>query len=131
MAVVSFYGETFSENEHKLSSCPFCGGKAHFRYKTKLRVNEDIPPAIRTAPDFGWGEHDYVENVYDRRYGIQVWCGRCKTKTPYVWGDWHIPTQDEIDEGKHGTELFNLSEELEALNKCIGLWNRRAGAWAS
>jgi hypothetical protein len=117
----------------ELLPCPFCGGMAHVRRKIAYRRTGrratvfDFQPGM---PEFGTYDRE-VENevdVLDWRFGFQVWCGRCKTKTQYKWGPWHAYTADEIEE--LGREDFynhapNDTDEPAKL-AAIDVWNRRA-----
>lgn len=115
-----------------LLPCPFCGGRAHIRRKTAYRRTgrratvHDFQPGM---PEFGIHDRE-VENevdVLDWRFGFQVWCGRCKSKTPYKWGPWNGYTKAEVEELDR--EDFHRhapgSDEEPAMLAAIDLWNRR------
>lgn len=116
----------------ELLPCPFCGGSAHVRRKiayrrTGCRVTVfDFQPGM---PEFGIHDRE-VENevdVLDWRFGFQVWCGRCKSKTMYKWGPWHAYTNDEIEELDREDfyrHVPNGADEPARL-LAIEVWNRR------
>lgn len=127
-----------SRTNDELLPCPFCCGKAHARRKTSYRragrraTVYDFQPRM---PEFGIHECE-VENevdLLDWQFGFQVWCGRCKCKTPYKFGPWHAYTDDEI-EGLGREDFHNHApgsdEEPERL-AAIDSWNRRASDDAS
>lgn len=118
----------------ELLPCPFCGGKAHIRSKIFYRIDELHRKATvyDYDPLFG-GESENTVNLLDWQFGYQVWCGRCKSKTPYKRGPWHAYTKDELEE--LGCEDFHRhapgsDEEPERL-AAIDSWNRRASDDAS
>ena len=117
----------------ELLLCPFCGGMAHVRRKIAYRRTWRMATVFDFQPGMPeFGIHDCeIENevdVLDWRFGFQVWCGRCKVKTPYKWGPWHAYTADEIEE--LGREDFHShapnSADEPARLAAIYVWNRRA-----
>jgi len=116
----------------ELLPCPFCGGSAHVRRKIAYRRTGcratvfDFQPGM---PEFGIHDCE-VENevdVLDWRFGFQVWCGRCKSKTMYKWGPWHAYTNDELEELDREDfyrHVPNGADELARLS-AIEVWNRR------
>lgn len=112
----------------ELLPCPFCGGKAHIRSKIFYRINELHREAIvyDYDPLFG-GESENTVNLLDWQFGYQVWCGRCKVKTPYKRGPWHAYTADEIEELER-EDFYNHAPndtDKPAMLAAIDAWNRR------
>ena len=116
----------------ELLPCPFCGGKAHIRRKIAYRRTGrratvfELQPGM---PEF-WIHDREVENevyVLDWRFGFQVWCGRCKVKTPYKWGPWHAYTADEIEELEREDFYNHAPNDTDEPAKlaAIDVWNRR------
>lgn len=112
--------------------CPFCGGSAHVRRKIAYRRTGrratvfDFQPGM---PEFGTHDRE-VENevdVLDWRFGFQVWCGRCKIKTPYKWGPWHAYTNCELEtlDREDFHRHVPSSEDEPARLSAIDVWNRR------
>lgn len=117
-------------SEFKLKPCPFCGGKAHIRRRIRYRstgnkgIVYDFSPGGCWLPD---GEVESEVDLLDWSFGYQVWCGRCKVKTPYVFGPWHGYTKDELEEldrddfhdhKPDASDVVTLAAAVEA-------WNRR------
>lgn len=117
-------------------SCPFCGWSGiHMRRKTQLRETVTGLKYMRGYDQFdpyslGYSGQDFCEEpCYDYRFGIRFYCGRCRAETRYVWGEWHLPTEDEaevFDSLPHACERFNPEEERDTINKAVAAWNRRA-----
>lgn len=122
----------------ELLSCPFCGWHGiHMRKKTQMRESVTGLMYMRGYDQFdpyslGYVGADYrKEHCYDYRFGIRFFCGKCKAETPYVWGEWHLPTEDEaetFDDMPHACERFSPEEEQATINKAITAWNRRVDA---
>lgn len=120
----------------ELKHCPFCGWSGiHMRKKTQLRESVTGLMYERGYPQFnpfilGYEDTEYhEEHCYDYRFGIRFYCGKCKAETPYVWGEWHLPTEDEaemFDDLPHACERFSPDEERTTIEKAIAAWNRRA-----
>lgn len=110
----------------KLKPCPFCGWRGiHMRKKTRMRESVTGFMYMR-----GYDGQDFrEEHCYDYRFGIRFFCGKCKAETPYVWGEWHLPIEDDIetfDDLPHACERFDPDEERATIEKAIAAWNRRA-----
>ena len=115
-----------------LLPCPFCGGMAHVRSKIAYRRTGrratvfDFQPGM---PEFGIHDRE-VENevdLLDWRFGFQVWCGRCKVKTPYKWGPWNGYTKAEVEE-LYREDFYNHAPndtDEPAKLAAIDVWNRR------
>lgn len=116
----------------ELLPCPFCGGRAHVRRKIAYRRTGRRATMFYFQPgmpEFGIHECE-VENevdLLDWQFGFQVWCGRCKCKTPYKWGPWHAYTKVELEEldredfHRHAPDKADEPARLAA----IDVWNRR------
>ena len=107
------------------------------RKKTRMRESVTGFTYMRSYDQFdpyslGYVGADYREaHCYDYRFGIRFYCGKCRAETPYVWGKWHLPTEDEaetFDDMPHACERFSPEEEQATINKAIAAWNRRVGA---
>lgn len=105
------------------------------RRKTQLRETVTGLKYMRGYGQFdpyslGYVGEDFCEEpCYDWRFGIRFYCGRCRAETRYVWGDWHLPTEDEaevFDSLPHACERFDQDEEQATINKALAAWNRRA-----
>lgn len=112
----------------ELLPCPFCGGKAHIRSKIRYRRNEVLRKATVYDSDPTLGTVENEVDLLDWQFGFQVWCGRCKSKTPYKWGSWEAYTKAEVEELDR--EDFHRhapgSDEEPAILAAINVWNRRA-----
>lgn len=116
-------------------SCPFCGHDGiHMRKKTRMRKTVTGLKYMRGYDQFhpisfGYVGADYrEEDCYDYRFGVRFYCGKCRAETPYVWGEWHLPTEDEVetyDDMPHACERFDPEQEHETVDAAIALWNRR------
>ena len=120
----------------ELISCPFCGHTGiHMRRKTQMRetvtglrymAEEDLFDSV----SLGWsGVRQYERACYDYRFGIRFWCGRCRVSPPYVWGEWHLPTEDEAEEYTalpHACDRFDPEVERKTIEMARERWNRRA-----
>ncbi len=119
-----------------LLPCPFCGHKGiHMRRKTQKResVTGFKYMAGRDAYDprtLGWVDLDeYEASCLDYRFGIRFYCGRCHISPLYVWGEWHIPTEDEVEDYDalpHCCDRFDPNQEADTIERAMRLWNRRA-----
>lgn len=125
----------------ELRPCPFCGWqKIHMRKKTQMRESVTGFTYMRGYDQFdpvslGYTGQEFREvHCYDYRFGIRFYCGKCKVETPYVWGEWHLPTEDEaetFDDMPHACERFDPDEEQVTIDKAIAIWNRRHfNSWA-
>ena len=120
----------------ELKSCPFCGWSGvHMRKMTQMRESVTGFTYMRGYDQFDPYSFGYVgqdfreEHCYDYRFGIRFYCGKCKAETPYVWGEWHLPDEDDVetfDDMPHACERFSPDEERETIDKAIAAWNRRA-----
>ena len=113
----------------ELKPCPFCGGNAHVRSKIFSRRNEPHRKVTVYDFDLRFGTVENEVDVLDWRFGFQVWCGRCKVKTPYKRGPWHAYTKTEVEE--LGREDFHRHAPTEAdepaILAAVDSWNRRTG----
>lgn len=122
-------------SKSELLPCPFCGWNGiHMRKKTQLRESVTGLMYLRGYPQFnpfslGYEDTEYhEEHCYDYRFGIRFYCGRCRAETPYVWGEWHLPTEDEaemFDDLPHACDRFSPDEERATIDRAIEAWNRR------
>ena len=122
-------------SEPELKSCPFCGyGEIRMRKKTQCRRTVTGLTYINTEsilhPLYGGfiGTEQMERDCYDYRFAVRFYCGRCRCETPYVWGEWHLPTEDEAEEYDalpHCCERFDEEQECEAISRAMGIWNRR------
>ena len=74
------------------------------------------------------GEVENEVDLLDWQFGFQVWCGRCKVKTPYKWGPWNGYTKaevEELDREDFHNHAPNSADEPARL-AAIDVWNRRA-----
>ena len=114
----------------ELKPCPFCGWDGiHMRRKTQMRKSVTGFMYMRGYDQFYAGQYFSEEPCYDYRFGVRFYCGRCRAETPYVWGEWHLPTEDEVetfDDLPHACERFDPDEERATIDKAIAAWNRRA-----
>ena len=116
-----------STTNDDLLPCPFCGGKAHIRSKIRYRRNEVLRKATVYDSDPILGTVENEVDLLDWRFGFQVWCGRCKSKTPYKWGPWNGYTKAEVEELDR-EDFHNHapgSEDEPAKLAAIDVWNRR------
>lgn len=122
--------------EAELMSCPFCGyKKVHIRTKTAIRpaydesgnpVTHHVEEYVTAAGHAGFMGCDVA--VYDGRMGAQAWCGKCKAKTKYYWGEWHKYEDDGLEDyPRHWTYEFHDEPDKEAIAQAIEAWNRRNG----
>lgn len=122
---------------NSLEPCPFCGHTGiHMRRKTRTRESTS---GLRYDRDMGCPYDDplaghYYGPVYksmpclDYRFGFRFYCGRCGASPYYVWGEWHIATEDEVDEYDllpHCCDRFDEEEEAATIERARGMWNRR------
>lgn|GEM_PF-5888582 len=119
-----------------LKPCPFCGHDGvHLRKKTDMRQSvtglkymhsEDVLHPLY----YGFiGTEQTERECYDYRFGVRYYCGRCGISPRYVWGEWHLPTEDEAEEFDalpHACDRFDEEQERESIEKARELWNRRA-----
>ena len=122
-------------NSYELEPCPFCGWNGiHMRKKTRMRESVTGLTYMRGYDQFHPVSLGYVgqefreEHCYDYRFGIRFYCGKCKAETPYIWGEWHLPTKDEaetFDDMPHACERFDPDEEQATIDKAIAAWNNR------
>ncbi len=114
---------------NELKPCPFCGHTGiHMRRKTQKR--ESVTGFKYIAGRYVFDQYsEYEESCLDYRFGIRFYCGKCHISPRYVWGEWHLPTEDEVedyDELPHCCERFDSEQEAATIEMARELWNRRA-----
>lgn len=119
-----------------MEPCPFCGHHGiHMRKKTQMRATVTGLTYIATydgVDQQGFvvpGAYEEVKTCYDYRFAVRFYCGKCRVETPYVWGDWHLPTPDEVetyDDLPHCCERFDEEQERDAIERAKSIWNNRA-----
>lgn len=110
-----------------LKPCPFCGGTAHIRRKIRYRTNEEHPEGTVFEFNPTYGEYEQTVKVFDWAFGYQAWCGRCKAKLPYKWGNWHSYSEDEL-ETLDRSDFYRhtpTAEDESAKDEAIKAWNKR------
>lgn len=119
-----------------LEPCPFCGHSGvHMRKKTQMRVSVTGLTYIETHDAVSqegfpvFGAYQNERPCYDYRFGVRFYCGKCRIETPYVWGEWHLPTADEAEEFDalpHACERFDAEQESDIIGRAAEIWNTRA-----
>ena len=113
-----------SDEQRRLLPCPFCGGTAHVRRRTRYRGTGRKGTVYDMTP---YGEVESKVPLLEWSFGWQVWCGRCKAKMPYVFGPWHSYTDEELEELDR--EAFHTHEpgyrDEGAREIAEDTWNRR------
>lgn len=111
-----------------LKPCPFCKHDGiHMRRKIKKRLSVTKATCIIEQ---GYGP-DWEAPVMDWRFGVKFYCGRCGASLRYVWGDWHVPDEGEIE--TFDAIFYELPQQFDSyehkgaiIAEAIAAWNRRA-----
>ena len=108
--------------------CPFCEYDGiHMRRKIKKRLSVTKATCIIEQ---GYGP-DWEAPVMDWRFGVKLYCGKCGASLRYIWGDWHIPDEDEIE--TFDAIFYSLPNQFDnyefkdaIIAEAVAAWNRRA-----